>query len=64
MNHQMEYLTAATALATAIFVFVLTSLATIAPAMRCGALAMASFVLATATLALIRPSGSASDSWR
>lgn len=59
-------LTAALALAAAIFALVLTSLATIAVAMRCGALAMANFVLAKAILPLIRANGfgAACDSWR
>lgn len=62
----MDFLTAAAALTAAIFALVLTSLATIAVAIRCGALAMANLVLATAILALIRPNGfgAACVSWR
>lgn len=53
----MEILTAAKALAAAIFVLALTSLATATFAMICGALAIAN-------LALTKPSlGAASDSW-
>lgn len=62
MNYEhfyaFSYLTAAKVLAAAIFVLALTSLATEAAAITCGALAKATF-------ALMRPSfGVASDSWR
>lgn len=58
IERKIWILTAALALTAAIFVLALTSLATTAVAIRCGALAMANFVLATAILPLIRPSAS------